>query len=161
MVGIFWDFFYELVIYLGLFFVVLVLLYFLFNCIDKGEKKCFEELFYQFWYDDFIGLLNWVGLIDQIYICINSYKLFSMVLVDIDNFWGINDCFGQDFGDWVLVEWFCCLCINVGEQVVVVSLGGDEFVVVMLLCELDQVFNYCWWLFIDISNCIQVGFLEL
>jgi len=161
MAGILRDFFHELAIYLGLFFVVSALLYFLFNRIDKGEKKRLEELFHQSRHDDLTGLLNRAGLIDQIHTRINSHKPFSMALVDIDNFRGINDRFGQDFGDRVLAEWSRCLRINAGEQAVVASLGGDEFAVVTPLCEPDQVSNYCWRLLTDTSNCIQTGPLEL
>ncbi|AHI28819.1 bifunctional diguanylate cyclase/phosphodiesterase [Marinobacter similis] len=161
MAGILRDFFEELSIYLGLFFVVSALLYFLFNRIDKIEKERLEELFHQSRHDDLTGLLNRAGLIDQIHTRINSHQPFSMALVDIDNFRGINDRFGQDFGDRVLAEWSRCLKKNAGNEAVVASLGGDEFAVVTHLCEPEQVSNYCWRLLTDTSHCIQGGSLEL
>lgn len=45
MAGILRDFFEELAIYLGLFFIVSVLLYFLFNRIDKVEKNVWRNCF--------------------------------------------------------------------------------------------------------------------
>lgn len=100
-------------------------------------------------------------MIDQIHTRINSHQPFSMALVDIDNFRGINDRFGQDFGDRVLAEWSRCLRKNAGEEAVVASLGGDEFAVVTHLGEPEQVSNYCWRLLADTSHCIQGGTLEL
>ncbi len=161
MAGILRDFFAELAIYLGLFFVVSALLYLLFSRIDKIERKRLEELFHKSRHDDLTGLLNRAGLIDQIHTRINSHQPFSMALVDIDNFRGINDRFGQDYGDRVLAEWSRCLRKNAGEEAVVASLGGDEFAVVSPLCEPEQVSNYCWRLLTDTSYCIQNGSLEL
>ncbi|WP_273428102.1 EAL domain-containing protein [Marinobacter sp.] len=161
MAGILRDFFKELATYLGLFFVVSALLYLLFNRIDKVEKRRLEELFHQSRHDDLTGLLNRAGLIEQIHTRINSHQPFSMALVDIDNFRGINDRFGQDFGDRVLAEWSRCLRKNAGEEAVVASLGGDEFAIVTHLCEPEQVSNYCWRLLGDTSHCIQTGALEL
>lgn len=161
MAGILRDFFEELAIYLGLFFVVSALLYFLFHRIDKVEKKRIDELFHQSRHDVLTGLLNRAGLIDQIHTRIDNHQPFSMALVDIDNFRGINDRFGQDFGDRVLAEWSRCMRKSAGEEAVVATLGGDEFAIVTPLSEPEQVINYCWRLLTDTSHCIQGGTLEL
>lgn len=161
MASILLDFFEELAIYLGLFLVVSALLYYLFNMIDRVEKKRREELFHQSRHDDLTGLLNRAGLIDQMHNRIDSREPFSLALVDIDNFRGINDRFGQDFGDTVLAEWSRCLRQAAGNDTVVANLGGDEFAVVSKLSAPDQVSEYCRQLLSDISGEILSGTLKL
>lgn len=61
---------------------------------------------------------------------------FSLLLIDLDRFKYINDTFGHDAGDAVLVETACRLKSAVRENDCVARLGGDEFAI--LMDELDD-----------------------
>ncbi|MEM5460867.1 GGDEF domain-containing protein [Paraburkholderia phytofirmans] len=54
-----------------------------------------------------------------------------MLLLDIDNFRTINDAWGHDCGDRVLVEAASRLTQYVGDQGIVCRHGGDEFAVIL------------------------------
>lgn len=56
---------------------------------------------------------------------------FAVVLVDIDNFKGINDTFGHPAGDAVLREVVALLLAGTREYDVVGRYGGEEFLIIM------------------------------
>jgi diguanylate cyclase (GGDEF)-like protein len=56
---------------------------------------------------------------------------FSLAIVDLDHFKAINDRFGHDAGDRVLVRVAALLLGGVRQSDVVVRTGGEEFVVLM------------------------------
>lgn len=55
----------------------------------------------------------------------------AVVLVDMNNFKGINDKFGHHAGDRVLVEWVKSAQLHTGQSDMIVRTGGDEFVIVL------------------------------
>lgn len=55
----------------------------------------------------------------------------AMVIVDLDDFKQINDCYGHPFGDEVLKETAAVLTGVFGESGEVGRIGGDEFMAVM------------------------------
>lgn len=56
---------------------------------------------------------------------------YSVMIVDIDHFKGINDAYGRAKGNKVLVEFSQFLKSSVRSTDIVVRYGGDEFVLVM------------------------------
>ncbi len=54
---------------------------------------------------------------------------FGVIYLDVDNFKQVNDRFGHDRGDALLVEIAECIESNVKETDVPARIGGDEFVV--------------------------------
>ncbi|AUT64920.1 bifunctional diguanylate cyclase/phosphodiesterase [Paraburkholderia terrae] len=58
-------------------------------------------------------------------------KQLPMLLLDIDNFRTINDAWGHDCGDRLLVEAASRLTQYVGDQGIVCRHGGDEFAVIL------------------------------
>lgn len=65
-----------------------------------------------------------------------SGKPFTLLMIDIDNFKSINDTYGHQCGDLVLVGISECLKKNLRKQDLVARWGGEEFIV--LLLEADQ-----------------------
>lgn len=65
-----------------------------------------------------------------------SNQALSLAILDLDNFKKVNDHFGHNFGDQVLVSVYKAAVENVRRQDVVARLGGDEFVI--LLPDLDH-----------------------
>ncbi|WP_028609864.1 sensor domain-containing diguanylate cyclase [Paenibacillus harenae] len=58
-----------------------------------------------------------------------SDKQFSVMFIDIDNFKDVNDSFGHDFGDLLLLEIAVRLKQNVRKSDIIVRYGGDEFII--------------------------------
>lgn len=60
---------------------------------------------------------------------------FSVIMMDIDHFKNINDCFGHNAGDWVLKQITAELVEKIRKSDVLARWGGDEFM--LLLPEAD------------------------
>src|SRR5882762_8606553 len=59
----------------------------------------------------------------------------GLLLIDLDHFKQINDNFGHDAGDALLVEAGCRLTTSVRDTDTVARMGGDEFAVLLSPCE--------------------------
>lgn len=93
-----------------------------------------EQLALLAWYDPLTGLPNRSQLQDRlaalIPACTAQGARFGVFFVDLDGFKGVNDAFGHDQGDRLLVQMAQRLGAAVGDGDMVARLGGDEFVVV-------------------------------
>lgn len=120
-----------------------------------------RALMYQSRHDDLTSLLNRVGLIDQIQQLVNRDEGFGVVLLDIDNFRGINDRFGQEHGDKVLGEFARCLRELTSEQYGASRLGGDEFAVISRIREPEKLLAFCNDLLRGLARNMATGPLRL
>lgn len=68
-------------------------------------------------------------------------QVFSIVLLDLDHFKMINDHFGHDGGDHVLVHFSGCMRDVLRERDVTGRVGGEEFLFVMPGASMDQAGN--------------------
>ncbi|RKP51452.1 phosphodiesterase [Cohnella endophytica] len=92
---------------------------------DTSERQKYEHKLRELAYlDDLTQLYNRRYLLE----CVASPV--SLFLIDMDFFKNINDTFGHDAGDAVLVEVAKRLIRNLGSDHILVRLGGDEFIVV-------------------------------
>ncbi|CAM4392284.1 sensor domain-containing diguanylate cyclase [Paenibacillus alkaliterrae] len=58
-----------------------------------------------------------------------SDKRYSVMFIDIDDFKEVNDTFGHDFGDHLLLEIAARLRQSVRKTDIIVRYGGDEFII--------------------------------
>ncbi|WP_100405656.1 sensor domain-containing diguanylate cyclase [Bacillus solitudinis] len=66
-------------------------------------------------------------------------EVLSVLMIDIDNFKGINDDHGHQIGDIVLIELSKCLSDNVRKNDVCTRYGGDEFLIYLPETSHDEV----------------------
>ena len=66
---------------------------------------------------------------EEINRCSRENNIFTVVLLDLDNFKKINDSYGHIEGDRILVEFSKTLKKNVRKSDVVARWGGDEFII--------------------------------
>ncbi|CAH1201987.1 hypothetical protein PAECIP111891_01873 [Paenibacillus allorhizoplanae] len=93
---------------------------------DITERKQHENILYNYAYQDDLS-----NLFNRRYLLEHVVEPPTIYLMDLDNFKNINDTFGHQAGDSVLVEVACRLIEVFGDsRYSLVRLGGDEFVVV-------------------------------
>ena len=85
------EFLQSLLQYLLTFLVFGIVFYKGFRIIDNAEKKRRLELSYLSRHDDLTGLLNRNGLLDRLDNLVPDRKPFCLIVINIDNFKGIND----------------------------------------------------------------------
>lgn len=86
-------------------------------------------------YDDLTGTLNRRTFITRTNQHIAAYakmkKPITLLLFDIDNFKSINDTFGHDTGDQVLVDLTSRMKEQLGADDLFARYGGDEFAIII------------------------------
>lgn len=82
-------------------------------------------------HDPLTALPNRASFTQQISDCIRSEKPFALLFIDIDGFKPINDNFGHDVGDKVLIAIAQRMRGSVAAGDFIARLGGDEFVVLL------------------------------
>jgi diguanylate cyclase (GGDEF)-like protein len=73
--------------------------------------------------------------------CHRDRRSVGVILLDIDHFKKINDTYGHFAGDTVLKQTAACLRHNMRPYDQVGRYGGEEFLVVLPNCELEQAAN--------------------
>jgi len=86
-------------------------------------------------HDSLTGLRNRLNLEKNIEKAISNCKLhhspFAVLMFDIDFFKDVNDTYGHDIGDFVLIELAKILKSSIREEDKVYRAGGEEFVVLL------------------------------
>ena len=113
--------------------------------LDISElKKDQLNVEYMAHHDPLTGLDNRVlltnHLIKVIDSCKRNSKIAAICYLDLDNFKPVNDCYGHDAGDDVLVEVAKRIKKSIRNIDNVSRLGGDEFVI--LIADLDEIKGY-------------------
>ncbi len=88
------------------------------------------------------GILNRRGFIDWLTRKQEEQVYGLLVILDLDDFKYVNDTFGHEVGDAILVEVGKRLCNFVNVKDLVVRWGGDEFLVVIPSMQLSEARNY-------------------
>ena len=103
---------------------------------DITERKRAEaEIQRLAFYDELTGLPNRRLLMDRLEraasLCAREGSHGALLFLDLDNFKGINDTMGHEWGDQLLVQVGGRLSASMRATDSVARLGGDEFVVVV------------------------------
>jgi diguanylate cyclase (GGDEF)-like protein/PAS domain S-box-containing protein len=111
---------------------------------DIKERKKYERELKQMAYQDpLTGLANrrmfQIRLEQVVSLYERHHVPFAVLMLDLDDFKGINDQYGHEVGDQVIVEVGQRLRMALREMDTVARLGGDEFIV--LLPEVEDVEN--------------------
>ncbi|REE80979.1 PAS domain S-box-containing protein/diguanylate cyclase (GGDEF)-like protein [Paenibacillus taihuensis] len=91
---------------------------------DITDRKNYENLLIHYAYHDDLCLLH-----NRRYLLEQLGSAEALFLLDLDSFKNINDTFGHDAGDAVLIEAATRLHGAFGPEYTLVRLGGDEFIV--------------------------------
>jgi len=94
-----------------------------------------EKLLFQANHDPLTSLANRTLLMDRLFEDIKKAKrnqsIIAVLFLDIDNFKNINDVYGHDVGDKLLIEVAKILKKQVRTTDIISRFGGDEFVIVL------------------------------
>lgn len=88
------------------------------------------RLSYMAFHDELTGVYNCAGY--EHLLSALDFESTYIMLVDVDNFKGVNDTFGHDAGDKILTKIVKLLKINFRSDDCICRIGGDEFVVFMV-----------------------------
>lgn len=93
-------------------------------------------------YDPLTSLLNRrnleVRLEKSIHHAIRHHEPLSLVMADIDHFKSINDTYGHQAGDYVLIRLAQSLKKNLKHSDIIARYGGEEFCIIMPKTELSD-----------------------
>ncbi|CAE6948490.1 Diguanylate cyclase [Vibrio sp. B1ASS3] len=93
-------------------------------------------------YDPLTNLFNRRALINQVHQELVNKTMHShstsLILIDLDYFKAVNDTFGHDVGDQVLMHVADFLSANVRTQDLIARWGGEEFVILLRDTSIEQ-----------------------
>jgi diguanylate cyclase (GGDEF)-like protein/PAS domain S-box-containing protein len=105
------------------------------------RKRLEDELRKQATHDVLTGLPNRRLLMDRLGQAININRrqntLGALIYLDLNNFKNLNDNYGHEAGDFLLIEVANRLILFTRESDTVARLGGDEFVILLLGLDAD------------------------
>jgi diguanylate cyclase (GGDEF)-like protein/PAS domain S-box-containing protein len=106
------------------------------NIRDVTDRKAVEaEIVHQAFHDPLTGLANRALFADRLVHALDRSRrtegAVGVLLIDLDDFKPINDTYGHQAGDAVLVELATRLRTEVRESDTAARLGGDEFAVIV------------------------------
>lgn len=101
----------------------------------KTRKQLEEQMKHMATHDELTGLANRILLKDRIHTAINYHQRQSLqmavLFIDLDGFKTINDVYGHDVGDELLVQVAQRLSTCIRKSDTIVRFGGDEFVLLL------------------------------
>ncbi|EDK33152.1 sensor domain-containing diguanylate cyclase [Clostridium kluyveri] len=123
---------------------------------DVTQKKRLEEYInYSAYYDSLTGLPNRILFRNDLKTILDNYKNGALIFIDIDDFKSVNDTFGHDYGDLLLVIFSQLIAMCIEPYGTLYRLGGDEF---MLLIDKLNSYNELKKLCMEISHYLKNPF---
>lgn len=97
------------------------------------RKEAEETILHLAFHDSLTDLPNRRLFIDKVNARLKgaAHELHALLLIDLDGFKAINDRFGHDRGDVVLIEVAHRLTTAIGDKESVARWGGDEFTIIL------------------------------
>ncbi|SFR52303.1 PAS domain S-box-containing protein/diguanylate cyclase (GGDEF) domain-containing protein [Thiomicrospira sp. ALE5] len=96
-------------------------------------------------YDALTGLPNRLQLTKHLEVVLKNAQansdMVAVLFIDLDGFKTINDKFGHEVGDKVLIQTAQALKTTLGEHAIVSRVGGDEFVAVISHLKNEHLLN--------------------
>ncbi len=93
--------------------------------------------------DSLTGLVNQVGLMDEMLVFEDAYRLrdldFTCIYLNIDNFHEIVDEYGREYSDELLIDVAECFSQTLGTGGILSRLGSDTFLVLHQIQRVSQV----------------------
>ena len=128
--------------------------------LNERRKKAEELLSLQAHYDELTKLPNRVLFADRFSQAVAHSKrtktMLAICFLDLDNFKPVNDTYGHDIGDLLLIEVARRLKDTIREQDTVSRQGGDEFT--LLLSSIDSI-KHCEQLLSRINTALKQPYL--
>ncbi|MBK7705369.1 MAG: EAL domain-containing protein [Acidobacteria bacterium] len=107
----------------------------LLNARDVNERKALEsKIIHQAFHDPLTNLANrllFKSRVEEALIGAADGEQLAVLFLDLDDFKNINDTFGHDAGDKLLIEFTEKLRLCVRARDTVARLGGDEFAILI------------------------------
>jgi diguanylate cyclase (GGDEF) domain len=95
------------------------------------NNKLYKEITYYAEKDTLLNMYNRRYFFDMLRSVVSSKpnKIFGIVMIDIDNFKSLNDTYGHQFGDKVLVSTADTITKYIGDNGLCARYGGEEIVI--------------------------------
>ncbi|APM38487.1 bifunctional diguanylate cyclase/phosphodiesterase [Clostridium kluyveri] len=123
---------------------------------DVTQKKRLEEYInYSAYYDSLTGLPNRILFRNDLKTILDNYKNGALIFINIDDFKSVNDTFGHDYGDLLLIIFSQLIAMCIEPYGTLYRLGGDEF---MLLIDKLNSYNELEKLCMEISHYLRNPF---
>lgn len=117
--------------------IVFIDMLFAFHC-----GKIIENLYKRVLSDDLTGVGNRNLFYLKFPSKINDVSQTSLLILDLDAFKSINDCYGHNVGDEVLIHFANILRGSTRPSDTIVRWGGEEFVIIIPRTEVQDAFVY-------------------
>ncbi len=114
--------------------VFLLISYFISKLLDEikyARQKEIDTLSYASNYDGLTGLRNRYSVFNDLQHLKQNNEHFTILFLDLNKFKAINDSFGHNVGDQVLIESGRRFLSCIGENDILARLGGDEFLIII------------------------------
>ncbi|MCH5250292.1 MAG: diguanylate cyclase, partial [Lachnospiraceae bacterium] len=128
----------SVLIFLGLLFIATVIIFILSHKRETAEKRVLENLSI---HDPLTSVMNRraFDFTAEQYLGRAHKNEASLLFIDVDYFKQVNDKFGHEAGDRILIEFSAALRELFGEGSYISRYGGDEFVVLVRSADKNKV----------------------
>lgn len=151
------DFIENFIIYVLIFITLHVILFLLFKMIANAEAIRRKDLIFQATHDALTHLPNRSYLQQTIQQWLyDGARPFSLCYLDMDHFKNVNDSFGHQFGDLVLIEFAKRITRLVQKESIVIRQGGDEFIILSYMTDNEELLFHAQNIINEISKPYHV-----